>query len=193
MRNPVVAGQFYPAGKKALVDSIEHSFRDGYGSELPRQREPSEPGIVDSFVGVVSPHAGYSFSGPTASFSFAYLLEHGFPDVILVFGPMHHPVPEKIYLSQEDFATPLGVVKNETKLSERLIARRSPLDSSTRAHVNEHSLEVQLPFLQYLAPKPFTIVPIGFSARHRRAGRTLPGTSLRSYGNTGKSRRRRLE
>ena len=185
MRNPIVAGQFYPASKKALIESIEYSFRMGYGTKIQTPPEPADAGGEERFLGVVSPHAGYSCSGPTASYSFAYLLEHGFPDIIVVLGPLHYPVPEKVYLSQEDFATPLGVVKNDTKLGERLASGRSPIDISDRAHVHEHSLEVQLPFLQYLAPKPFSIVPIAFARQDLKTARNVGkhiASVLRDYG-----------
>ncbi|HID71435.1 MAG TPA: AmmeMemoRadiSam system protein B [Thermoplasmata archaeon] len=159
MRRPAVAGQFYPGRKEALIKAIEDSFKRGFG-KIPVPTKESEK---KEFVGVVVPHAGYIFSGPTASYSYAYLLENGFPETILLLGPLHHPLPDGVYLSLDDFATPLGIVKNERELGELLMKNWSPISRSEKAHNYEHSLEVQLPFLQHTAPFEFTIVPIGFS------------------------------
>jgi len=173
MRKPVVAGQFYPAGKKALTESLQGSFRKGCGEKPGAASSTAVSEDPGRFVGVVVPHAGFMFSGATASYSYAYLVEQGFPETIVLLGPLHYPVPEKVYLSMEDFGTPLGVVENDTMLGELLMEGRSPLHQSDRAHVNEHSLEVQLPFLQYVAPAPFKIVPIGFSRKDPKTAKTL--------------------
>ena len=173
MREPVVAGKFYPAGKEALLASIRKSFLTGLGVDKPDVPEQVMAAGPERFVAVVSPHAGYVFSGSVASHAFNFLARDGFPETILLLGPLHYPTPDKFFLSMEDFSTPLGRIENNNELGKLLLAGRSPLIRSDSSHEKEHSLEVQLPFLQYLAPRPFKIVPIGFSRHSYRSTRNL--------------------
>ncbi len=170
MRKPTVAGQFYPADPAKLRTAIEHSFREGYGKLPVPVGEPKEQ---SSFTGIVAPHAGYPFSGDIASYSYGYLLEKGFPDVVVLLGLHHYPLPEYVFVAEEDFQTPLGIVKNNRELGAKIVKGPRYIRVSERAHAKEHSLEVQLPFLQYLAPKEFDFVPVGFARQDLKTARTV--------------------
>ena len=108
-------------------------------------------------VSVISPHAGFEYSGPVAGavFSSVHL-----PDTYLILGPSHRPIRPRMALMKEGvWETPLGRAKIESRLAE-LISRHSELvEEDIAAHLSEHSLEVQLPFIQYFK-EDISIVPI---------------------------------
>lgn len=168
IRQPAVAGQFYP----------------GSGVELRAelQRLIPEPTVKRTAVGVISPHAGYLYSGSTAGRLLAGI---EIPRTVIILGPNHHGRGVAAALAPEDaWQTPLGAVPLEKRLAG-LIRQAAPvvqLDGS--AHALEHSLEVQVPFLQYLRPD-VAIVPLslGFGdyAGCELLGRGL-AAAIRGYG-----------
>ena len=135
-RKPIVAGQFYESDKLRLVDDIKKCFLGVTGSEKDA-------------TGVIVPHAGYMFSGKGAAVSYSSLSKK---KTFIIFGLSHSGYESCV--STLDWETPLGVVKNDFSLSSSL---GLPVDEEV--HAQEHSIEVQLPFLQYLF-KDFNIVPI---------------------------------
>ncbi len=164
MRKPIVAGQFYAATKENLKKEIESSFRHRLGPDMPKV-----PLKEKKIFGCVVPHAGYLYSGPCASWAYKILAElnkKNFPDTFILLGPNHSGQGNALFsISFDDFETPLGVVKNDTKFGAKLIEETSflGLQEDRAAHQNEHSLEVQIPFLQYLSrmvKKEIKIVPI---------------------------------
>lgn len=136
IREPVVAGQFYTADPAALLREIQ--------SYLP----PPEPPLPAKAL--IAPHAGYMYSGPVAGA--VYRAVRLAPRVI-VLGPNHtgRGAPLSLYPDGE-WRTPLGVVAVDHDLNERLQKECPGLQQDRVAHAREHSLEVQLPFLQVLAP-----------------------------------------
>lgn len=151
-RYPVVAGSFYPAGEELLV-MLERFFEDL--GELGEKR-----GIKAG----VAPHAGYIFSGFTASRTFKAIYEDGIPEAFVILGPNHTGMGSPIAIYPEgEWITPLGEVEVDKELA-RSIAKHSKIaDLDELAHKYEHSLEVQLPFIQYIADKAekeVKIVPI---------------------------------
>ncbi len=138
MREPAVSGMFYPATERKLKKELAECFRKGPGRERP-EKGPRVPGVV-------SPHAGYVYSGPTAAFSFLKAADGGLPPTAVVIGPNHTGLGKDIGVSREDFRTPLGVMRNDRDLSVEM-GHHDEL-----SHLREHSMEVQLPFLQYLSP-----------------------------------------
>lgn len=162
MRQPAVAGQFYPATRGSLRRAIEESFLHPLGpGKIP---EPSKERRGE-VLGTVNPHAGYVYSGPVAAHSVRALVEDGIPPVIVFIGPNHTGYGSPISLSTEDFRTPLGVLKNAIELSEAL-SRYIEVDEM--AHLMEHSIEVQMPFYQYFSDT-FRIVPIVMGDQSLRA------------------------
>lgn len=150
-REPVVAGQFYPADPVELKKTIKDYF----------DNIPSLPKPKGELLGIISPHAGYIFSGQVAAYSYKFLSSYKFNNpVIVLIGQSHnfHLSKPSLYTGYS-FLTPLGEVKTEQKLVQELLKIQDCFEDSPQVHIPEHSLEVQLPFLQYIY-KEFTIVPI---------------------------------
>lgn len=143
IRQAAVAGQFYPGSQSALIRELQIL--------LPAVKTRKKA------IGVISPHAGYLYSGSTAGQLLAGI---ELPRTVVILGPNHHGAGTLAAVSPDDgWQTPLGVVPIEKRLAG-LIRQHVPqveLDSS--AHRHEHSLEVQVPFLQYLRPD-LAIVPL---------------------------------
>ncbi len=153
-RQPAVAGQFYPSDRKELEATLQRCFSLG----VPRQ-------AGGSVLAVIAPHAGYVYSGETAASAFNQVDPDRVYDNIFVLGPSHHVGFEgaSIYASG-DFVTPLGTVKVDRRLADSLVRTYPFFSRREDAHRDEHSVEVQIPFLQYLLKKPFRIVPIVIGA-----------------------------
>jgi MEMO1 family protein len=159
-RPPAVAGLFYPDGGAELAHQIEACFRDARGpGDLPtRHRAPSR-----SLRAAVVPHAGYSYSGPVAAHVYALVAAQRAPEVVVVLGVDHHGLGRGAALSDRPWLTPLGPVEVDHDLVRGL--RRGPVVVDEDAHRQEHSIEVQLPFLQYVVPQPrFVALQVGFGS-----------------------------
>lgn len=146
MRYPAVAGQFYAGSEISLRRQIEECFLHELG---PGQIPELNPGGERRIRGIISPHAGYMFSGPVAAHGFAALAEDGFPEVFIILGPNHHGLGSGVAITTHDFETPLGIMENDKELASKL--RHGIIDDTILAHRHEHSIEVQLPFIQYFA------------------------------------------
>ena len=145
LRLPVVAGRFYPSNPQELADAV-HRYT---------KAEPNET-VVRARACLV-PHAGYMYSGHVAG---AVFWRIHMPQRILLLGVRHFPRgAAAAILSQGAWRTPLGDVQVDEALAEKLRLACPLLREDGVAHSGEHSLEVQLPFLQILAPG-FTFVPV---------------------------------
>ena len=155
-RSPAVAGQFYAGSEAALREQIESAFEHAIGPGTI----PSEAAGMDLPNGLVSPHAGYPYSGPVAAHGFSRLAKGGRPSAAIIIGPNHSGHGEPIAISEaEAWETPLGTVPVHDGIRWDLSDEYGlSLDEAT--HGAEHSLEVQVPFLQYLYEEPVPIVPI---------------------------------
>lgn len=160
VREPVVAGMFYEKDKEALLKQIEDCFLSSFGpGRLP---SINETGVKEDILGIVSPHAGYAFSGMCAAHGFKELAETDKTDIYILLGLSHSGMPSCV--SKEDWRTPLGVVKNEKQITEDIM-EQCRLLVNENAHSNEHSIEVQIPFIQYINEQilnnnDFGIVPV---------------------------------
>jgi AmmeMemoRadiSam system protein B len=145
LRLPAVSGRFYPSSPEELT-------------ALVQQYSQPEPKISSANVkACLVPHAGYVYSGHVAGAVFARIK---LPKKILVLGVRHHPRGERAAINSTGaWRTPLGDVPIDTPLAAQLCAACPLLREDDVAHATEHSLEVQLPFLQVLAPQ-FTFVPV---------------------------------
>ncbi len=153
MRQPVVAGRFYEGREAALRRQIEDCYRHSLGpGGLPEigDQTPASP------AGWVVPHAGYLYSGPVAAFAFKDMANRGVPDTVVVYGTQHHST-RSVAVSYEDHETPLGPCRVDLELAKAVT--KGPIEHNEYVHQGEHSLEVQLPFLQHLSPET-RIVPI---------------------------------
>ena len=149
LRLPAVAGQFYPANPKDLAKLVQ---------QFAQQNAPAKKTSVRACL---VPHAGYVYSGHVTG---AVLARIELPRKILILGVRHFPRGENAaILSEGAWRTPLGDAEIDSELAQRLKRECSLLKEDAVAHAQEHSLEVQLPFLQTLAPG-FQFVPIALGA-----------------------------
>jgi AmmeMemoRadiSam system protein B len=153
VRRAAVAGQFYSSSKSALMKELEHCFLSPLGpGRLPEVVKDGPRRIA----GAVVPHAGLVFSGPVAAHVYDQMAADGMPETVVIIGPNHTGYGRAVSASSEDFETPLGVVRSDRDILSRM---KGVVEIDRAAHLYEHSLEVQLPFLQYLDPE-IKIVPI---------------------------------
>ena len=144
VREPAVAGQFYPASAEELHREVERFLS-----------RPAKAKV--RALGVISPHAGYIYSGAVAGAVFSSI---ELPRRAIVLCPNHTGMGEPLsIMSAGSFRTPLGEVKIDTELAEALKKSFPLLREDTLAQLREHAIEVQLPFLQ-TGRKDFTFVPI---------------------------------
>ncbi|MFB0557935.1 MAG: AmmeMemoRadiSam system protein B [Candidatus Bathyarchaeia archaeon] len=173
VRRPCVAGAFYPADKERLRRTIEGCFSHRLGpGKLPEQK------IVERhIISVVCPHAGYVYSGPVAAYSYYHLASEAKPDSVIVLCPNHTGLGGPVSIGETDtWETPLGQVPVDKELAMAIFEASDIIDMDDLAHAREHSIEVQLPFLQYIYGD-FTFVPIcmGFQdlETSREVGRAI--------------------
>ncbi len=157
VRNPVVAGYFYEGRKEALIKRIEWAFTHEHGpGYIPKVSEVRS----GESIGFVVPHAGYIYSGPVAAHSYAKLASEGKPEVFVLLGPNHVGAGEIVSVWDEGvWKTPLGHATVDAELAKEIISNSQYARPDKLAHYEEHSIEVQIPFLQYLF-KDVSIVPI---------------------------------
>lgn len=154
LREPAVAGQFYPGRKSELIEEITRCFKGPLG---PGDSEPPKRIEKRTIVGAVAPHAGYVYSGQVAAHLYRKLWSQERPATVVILGPNHTGYGAGLAVTKEDFMTPLGVVRTDRELVSKLVDDGFTEDYV--AHVYEHSIEVQLPFIQYIGWES-TIVPI---------------------------------
>ncbi len=146
---------FYPDNPREMRGLVDQSFRNQrFG---PGRPPPSA--AKRRIYGMVSPHAGYVYSGAVAANGFYEVSSIDFQDVIMV-GPNHYGIGSWVAAMKEGaWETPLGDVQINSELAKEIAARSSTLDFDDFAHSRDHCLEVQLPFLQCIK-EDFRIVPI---------------------------------
>lgn len=142
MRRPAVAGQFYPGDLKHLKRELNRCFSDTSDKTL-------------DVIGAVVPHAGYVYSGATAASVYALLPK---ADTYVFIGPNHTGMGSLVAASQDTWSTPFGDITTDKDLVKKLAGGIIDLDE--KAHMYEHSIEVQLPFLQHRFSHEFQIVSI---------------------------------
>jgi AmmeMemoRadiSam system protein B len=171
VRRPSQAGSFYAGTAEALKAQVEECFRHKLGpGKIPDVAEK----VPRSLVGFVSPHAGYMYSGPVAAHGYYNLALDGKPDTVIIFGPNHTGQGSAISIMTEGaWRTPLGDVQIDTPLAEQIMREAKIIDSDDSAHMFEHSIEVQLPFLQYLYVSAFKFVPVAFLMQDLESSREV--------------------
>lgn len=154
IRTPAVAGMFYPSEKNELKQSIKESFLHKFGPEkIPPSNDRKK------IFGVICPHAGYMYSGPIACHSF-YAISSDMPELFIIIGPNHWGVGSNVATMKDcKWETPLGQVEVDSDTAEKISKLANIIEIDSFAHSREHSLEVQIPFLQEMTPN-FKIVPI---------------------------------
>jgi AmmeMemoRadiSam system protein B len=149
VRAPAVAGQFYAEEGVALAHQVEGCFLDprGPGELPPHHRDPTRHTRA-----VIVPHAALQYSGAIAAHAYAAVAAERPPRSVLLLGVDHHGAGVPAAVSDVDWATPLGRVETDHDLVRALA--RGPIEIDEATHGPEHSLEVQLPLLQYVLPFP---------------------------------------
>lgn len=161
IRRPTVSGQFYYGDAEALRSQIKSCFLSDLGpGKVPNVNFDSHPREI---VGLISPHAGYMYSGAVAASGYYELALDGAPDSVVILGPNHTGYGSALSVMNEGvWQTPLGNVEVDVELADAIRAETGVVDVDELAHRFEHSIEVQLPFLQYLYGCKFKLVPICF-------------------------------
>jgi AmmeMemoRadiSam system protein B len=158
LRQPAVAGSFYAGDLKSLNIQIENCFLHKIGpGEIPLVN----PKRQNNIMGLISPHAGYMYSGPVAANGFYKIALDGKPDTIIILGPNHQGFGENISIMAEGkWKTPLGDLEIDAEMAEDILKNSKIIKKDKKAHQYEHSIEVQLPFIQYIFGKDIKFVPI---------------------------------
>lgn len=169
-REPVVAGQFYPGKPEELQVELSRLF------SLAKTKKTE-----NSVQAVIAPHAGYVFSGEVAASSFNQLDFNKEYKTIFIIGSSHRTAFDgaSIY-NLGDYKTPLGIVPVDIDLASNLIAGHKCFNARTDAHLYEHSLEVQIPFLQYRLKNEFKIIPIVIATQNPQTCRQI-AEALKPY------------
>lgn len=173
VRSPVVAGTFYPGERSALAATVD-GYLDAAGAlELPGE-----------IVGVISPHAGYVYSGGVAGAAYAHLRGLSF-DTVVVVAPSHRAAfrGASVY-GGDGYETPLGTVPVDEALADAIRGESESFAYRPGAHSAEHSLEVQVPFLQRTLGE-FAVVPIVMGDQSEPAVRALAGAIARAVEGSG--------
>jgi len=146
-RSPAVAGAFYPGDKAELRTMILNML------EVTGLEE-----IEDNIIGLISPHAGYIYSGKVAAEAYKQIQGRKYDNVIVI-APSHFEYFDGCSIFFGDYETPLGTVETNVDMADALVESSDSTIESTKGHLQEHSLEVQLPFLQ-ICLESFKLIPI---------------------------------
>ncbi len=157
VREPAVAGVFYPSGKTMLQDSLKDCFLGPLGPGAL----PEVEGDLEKPLGLIAPHAGYMYSGQVAAWAYLEASKRGRPRTVILIGPNHtgYGSPVSVYPSGF-WRTPLGDVEVDEEGVHMIIENSNVARADELAHRLEHSLEVQIPFLQFTFGNSFKIIPI---------------------------------
>lgn len=189
VRAPGMAGYFYPGSRDNLLQEIRRCFHDkkiGPGTSLPPEATAKpdtipqkQPAHVECFI---VPHAGYAYSGPVAAHSYSKAYELSISSqkrvTAIVLGPNHYGIGSGVALSPSaEWETPLGRVAINKSISKEISDLSGVIDTDDLAHSREHSIEVQLPFLQSLAQgRSLSIVPICLMLQDRETAEEIAET-----------------
>ncbi|MGQ9617051.1 MAG: AmmeMemoRadiSam system protein B [Spirochaetota bacterium] len=183
VRHPVVSGLFYPDQGEELQSSVDgyltrvdedyilSAIRDQTGMENPLKVQP---------LVLISPHAGFIFSGLVQAHTYRLLKNFEF-DTVVIIGPVHQTPFRGISLSLDDvYNTPIGNVAVDLEIAKALISQSSMFQFQVDAHLSEHSIEVQLPFLQRVQPGA-KIVPVLFGEQNLENARLLTQALIKTF------------
>jgi AmmeMemoRadiSam system protein B len=158
IRRPCQAGSFYSSETSSLREEIEECFLNELG---PGKIPEVSHNALTSVVGLVAPHAGYVYSGSIAAHSYFSLAINGIPDCVIIIGPNHTGLGSGISIMDKGiWVTPLGEISIDADIANQICRNCDLIDIDEKAHQYEHSIEVQIPFLQYLYGEKLLFVPI---------------------------------
>ncbi len=164
-REPVVAGSFYPSDAEKLETQLQQHFQANEDHNYDKD-----------IAAIIVPHAGYIFSGEVAASAYGKIDPQKSFTRIFIIGSSHHMnLNGASVYHQGNYKTPLGMVPVDTDVANSLIRENELFDYVPEVHINEHTIEVQLPFLQYHMQKPFMIVPIIIGTQSGETCKELSG------------------
>jgi AmmeMemoRadiSam system protein B len=165
IRPSPIAGQWYPGDPARLARSVDRYMDEATLPELPGR-----------VIAVMAPHAGHQYSGPVAGYAFAALRGLS-PDVVVVVSPMHYPYYEPLLTTaHQAYHTPLGDIPVHQAAMQELqtcLLQELGFGMTPVANDMEHSLEIELPFLQRALAKPFSLIPLMLRDHSSRVARGL--------------------
>ncbi len=170
-RQPIVAGVFYQGNTMALTEQIKALFnhREGPGKD-PLVKVQT---IQKSF-GLIMPHAGYMASGPVAACGLTEAAKKGKPESIVILGPSHTGTGMPVSVWDKGvWVTPFGDVEIDEELANYFIDEYEYASVNYDAHINEHSIEIQLPLLQYVYGREIKILPIAMMDQRKQTAREI--------------------
>ena len=182
VREPAVAGEFYADDPDTLRTQLRESFTHeiGPGALAEQQPDARRP------IALVAPHAGYPYSGPVAAHSYATLAGQSNPETVIVLGPNHRRVgPDVAVAPSDQWRTPLGEVSIDRELAQAIVDDATSATFDAVAHEAEHSIEVQVPFLQHVLSE-VSIVPICLGAVGHDRAASLGATLASAIDRTGR-------
>ncbi|MCS7117507.1 MAG: AmmeMemoRadiSam system protein B [Thaumarchaeota archaeon] len=157
-RRPAVASFFYAGTRQSLLEEVRSCFLSPHGpGELPEKPKPhGDPTPV-----LISPHAGYVYSGPVAAHGYLELSKRRRPGTVIVVGPNHYGIGTDVSLYPGGYwSTPLGDIELDKELIGRLASASDVFSLDELSHEEEHSIEVQVPFVQFVFGEDVKFVPI---------------------------------
>jgi AmmeMemoRadiSam system protein B len=168
LRPSPIAGTWYPGDAESLAISIDQYLYEA---------EPRD--IKGQILGLIVPHAGHRYSGSVAAHAFRLIRGH-LPEVVVVLSPLHMHTDEAILTSDhEAYATPLGIIPIDQDLVAKLESTLDQVHGLKLGRLRndrEHSLEIELPFLQRCIEKAYTLVPIMLREQSSRVGQAIGET-----------------
>jgi AmmeMemoRadiSam system protein B len=168
IRPSPIAGTWYPSDPKHLADMID-SFMD----------DATLPDLPGEVIALVSPHAGYRYSGSVAAYAYKTVKGRSFDDVVVI-SPMHQYYPQPLLTTGHDaYQTPLGTIPVASDILfeiNQALKDGAGLTLTPIRHDQEHSLEIELPFLQRGLRNPFKLVPIMLREQNRQMSKALGET-----------------
>ncbi len=175
IRQPLLAGSWYPGNPEKLRDVI--------AAYLANADSPAPGGELKALI---VPHAGYVYSGQVAAYAYGLLRNSGFQRVVII-GPSHRVRFRGASVNMQDgYRTPLGTVPVDHAFARKLLDGSDTMQWEPRAHAGEHSLEIQLPFLQAVLSE-FSIVPIVMGEQDYETCRSVADALGRATGSSGRT------
>ena len=174
IRLPAHAGTFYAGSSYKLKEQIDYCFKHELGSGrtpiVSREK-------CNNLISLVCPHAGYVYSGSIAAHAYDKLAEDGKLNSVIIIGPNHTGYGSGVSLTTSGvWRTPLGDIEIDSELAYQIYEQSELVDIDDLGHRFEHSIEVQLPFLQYLYDINFKLIPITMMMQDIEVSRDLGST-----------------
>ncbi|MBI4632900.1 MAG: AmmeMemoRadiSam system protein B [Deltaproteobacteria bacterium] len=170
VRKSTIAGSWYPDNPQVLREEIA-----GFLRSVPDEE-------VKGVVGLVAPHAGYVYSGQVAAYAYKLIRDRIF-DHVIVIAPSHHAFFRGVSLyGQGGYETPLGVIAVDEALAGNIAAGSAIVASLPETHLREHSIEIQLPFLQVAFSRSFRFVPLLMGEQDLRTCEALADSVVGAVG-----------